>query len=371
MKFMIMAGGTGGHVFPGLAVAAELRQRGHEVVWMGAPNSMEARLVPQHDIAIEYIAITGLRGKGVVALLKAPFKLLRAIGQAVAILWKHKPALVFGCGGFAAGPGGFAAWLLRVPLVIHEQNALSGYTNRLLSRFARRVLEAFPNTFESQQRVHAVGNPVRREILALSPPAQRLAGRKGPLRLLVLGGSLGAKALNQRVAEALLLLPHDLHLDVWHQGGRTVAEADKAYLPLRRAMGERLRVVEFIRDMAEAYAWADLVLCRSGALTVAEIAAAGLPSVLVPYPHAVDDHQTANARYLVEAGAAQMIQERDLSAATLARSLGGLLSDRTKLLHMAEAARACAWPHATRDIVDHCLASVELAQQKTSRGGAV
>lgn len=356
MKVMVMAGGTGGHVFPGLAVADELRQRGHEVVWIGTPNSMESRLVPQHGLPIEYVSISGLRGKGVLTLLAAPFKLVVAVMQAMAILRRHRPVLVFGCGGFAAGPGGLAAWLLRRPLVIHEQNAVAGYTNRLLAQLAQRVLEAFPDTFPGEKHVNVVGNPVRSAILALAPPAQRLAARVGPVRILVLGGSLGAQALNQIVPQALEKLAPDQHVEIWHQGGRTVATAERAYAALAKQMGAKLQVAEFIQDMAAAYAWADLVICRAGALTVAEIAAVGLPAILVPFPHAVDDHQTANGRYLVEAGAALVIQERDLTASCLAHALQPLLTDRARLLRMAEAARARAWPTATRDIVDHCLA---------------
>lgn len=356
MKVIVMAGGTGGHVFPGLAVAEELRQRGHEVVWMGTPDSMEARLVPQHGLPMEFVRITGLRGKGLLAWLMVPFKLALAVTQALRILRKQRPALVFGCGGFAAGPGGLAAWLLRRPLVIHEQNAVAGYTNRLLAQLAQRVLEAFPDTFPAQKKVSAVGNPVRSPILALPAPGQRLSGRSGPIRILVLGGSLGAQALNQIVPQAFAKLPEEQRIEVWHQGGRTVALADRAYAGLAQQMGSALRVAEFIHDMAAAYAWADLVICRAGALTVAEIAAVGLPAILVPFPHAVDDHQTANGRYLVEAGAALVIQERDLTASCLAHALQPLLSDRARLLRMAEAARARAWPGATRDIVDHCIA---------------
>lgn len=356
MRVMIMAGGTGGHVFPGLAVATLLQTRGHTVTWLGTRNGLEARLVPEHGLPIEWINISGLRGKGLVSTLLAPFKLLRALAQAWRALKRVDPQLVLGMGGFAAGPGGLVAWLQRRPLVIHEQNAVAGYTNRLLSRFARRVLQAFPDTFPSSLAVTAVGNPVRDEILAIADPATRLAARTGPVRMLVLGGSLGARALNHLVPESIAQLPPQLRPQVWHQGGRTVAEAEAAWAPIASEMGDNLRVTAFISDMAAAYAWADLVLCRAGALTVAELAAAGLASVLVPFPHAVDDHQSANARYLVDAGAALLFAEQDLSAERLVAGLQPLLTDRERLREMAQLARACAWPHSTRDIADYCLA---------------
>lgn len=348
---VVMAGGTGGHVFPALAVAERLRELGHEVVWMGTRAGLEARVVPAHGFAVEWVAIGGLRGKGVMTLLLAPLRLLRALTQAFAILRRRRPQLVIGLGGFVTGPGGLAAWLLRRPLVIHEQNAIAGLTNRLLARLARRVLEAFPDTFPENARRRTVGNPVRAGIAMLPPPAQRQSGRSGPARLLVLGGSLGALALNRGVPQALALLPEDLRPQVRHQAGRTLEEAKKAYA----AAGLDIEPEAFIDDMAAAYAWADLVVCRAGALTVAELAAAGLPALLVPFPHAVDDHQTANAQYLVSAGAALLIQERDLTPAVFADALQSLLSDRPKLQRMAEAARRRAWPRARDQIVDECL----------------
>ncbi|MGH8528505.1 MAG: undecaprenyldiphospho-muramoylpentapeptide beta-N-acetylglucosaminyltransferase, partial [Nevskiales bacterium] len=332
MNIVIMAGGTGGHVFPALAVAQELRNRGHRVSWIGTQAGLEAKLVPQQGFPIEWISIGGLRGKNALTLVTAPFKLLLAVLQALGILRRLQPALVLGLGGFAAGPGGLAAWMLRRPLAIHEQNAVAGYTNRLLARIASRVLQAFPDTFGAEFKAVAVGNPVRSDIAQLPPPAARAQLRSGPVRVLVLGGSLGAKALNTLVPQALARLAPEQRPEVWHQAGRTLKVAQQHYFELAKQMDGALRVTAFIDDMAAAYAWADLVICRAGALTIAELAAAGLAAILVPFPHAVDDHQTVNGQYLVQVGAALMIQERDLTPALLANALQTLLADRGKLL---------------------------------------
>lgn len=361
-KVMIMAGGTGGHVFPALAVARELRDaHGAEILWMGTAAGLEARVVPAAGFASEWIPVSGLRGKGALSWLTAPLRVLRAVWAALAVQRRHQPRFVLGMGGFASGPGGLAARLLGKPLVIHEQNAVAGLTNRMLARIANRVLQAFPNTFPASRKAVTVGNPVRAEILALPQPAKRLAGRSGPLRLLVVGGSLGALALNKLLPEAIRLLPPEQRPEVWHQAGRTIEAAQQAYAGLDAEMGEALRLVEFIEDMDAAYAWADLVICRAGALTVAELAAAGLPSLLVPFPYAVDDHQTRNGQYLVDAGAALLIAESELNAQRLLAAIQPLLNDRARLLAMAEAARGCAWPRATQDIVEHCLAAGQLA----------
>ncbi len=351
-SIVVMAGGTGGHVFPALAIAERLRELGHDVVWMGTRAGLEARVVPAHGLPIEWVTIGGLRGKGMLTLLLAPLKLLRALTQALGIIRRRRPQVVIGLGGFVAGPGGFAAWVLGRPLIIHEQNAIAGMTNRLLARLARRVLEAFPDTFPASGKRLTVGNPVRPEIAALPAPEQRLAERNGRVRLLVLGGSLGALALNRGVPQALALLPPELRPEVRHQAGRTLDEANKAYA----SAGLDIQPEAFIEDMATAYAWADLVVCRAGALTVAELAAAGLPAVLVPFPHAADDHQTANADYLVSAGAALLIQERELTPQRFAEALKSLLGDRSRLRQMAMAARSRAWPQARDRIVDECLA---------------
>ncbi|MFO7604085.1 MAG: undecaprenyldiphospho-muramoylpentapeptide beta-N-acetylglucosaminyltransferase, partial [Gammaproteobacteria bacterium] len=283
---MIMAGGTGGHIFPALAVAHELRQQGHRVTWLGTPHGMEARLVPQAGYAMEYISIQGLRGHGVARWLLAPFKLLGAILQALRILSRQRPHVVLGMGGFVAGPGGVASWLWRCPLVIHEQNAAPGLTNRLLARLATTVLQAFPN---SLPKARLTGNPVRDSISRLAPPEQRYAQRQDALRILILGGSQGALILNQIVPAALARVGAQPPLQIWHQCGERHLQAT---LETYADAGVHARVAAFIDDMAEAYAWADLVICRAGALTIAELAAAGVAAVLIPFPHAVDDHQT-------------------------------------------------------------------------------
>ncbi len=348
MKILIMAGGTGGHVFPALAVAEELKSRGHDVVWMGAPHSFESKRVPTHGIPMEFIRVSGLRGKGVKKLLSAPLLIWRAMLDAFAALRRQRPQVVLGMGGFAAGPGGLAAWLTGRPLVIHEQNAAAGLTNRLLARIAISVLEAFPRTF---RRALAVGNPVHAGFILLPAPRERLA--RQTRRVLVIGGSQGARSFNERMPEALKLIPEARRPEVLHQAGRTLDIAQAAYAKA----GVNAEVRQFIEDVPQAFAWADLVLCRAGASTIAELAAAGCASVLVPYPHAVDDHQTRNAEYLANAGAALLIQEADLSVEKLAATLDMLLSDRARLVSMAEAARTRAWPDATQSIVGKVLAA--------------
>lgn len=351
IKIMMMAGGTGGHVFPALAVAQGLRERGVEVVWIGTRAGLEARVVPANNLPIEWLSINGLRGKGALSWLLAPLKLARALWQALFILRRHQPRMVIGMGGFVAGPGGLAAWLLRRPLVIHEQNAIAGFTNRMLALLATRVLEAFPQTFAGGSAL-TVGNPVRPQITALQPAEIRLAANQSSLRLLVLGGSLGALAINRLVPQALALLPRSLRPQVRHQAGRTLDQAQKAYSDA----GLDIVPEAFIEDMAAAYGWADLVICRAGALTVAELAAAGLPALLIPFPFAVDDHQTANGRYLADAGAAVLIQEAALTPQLLADTLASLLSDRARLRVMAQAAHERAWPRSRDEIVDECMA---------------
>lgn len=344
---MIMAGGTGGHVYPALAVAQVLRDRGHDVVWMGTPDSFESRVVPQHGMAMEFIRVSGVRGKGLLKLFLAPLLIARAMLDAWAALRRQNPAAVLGMGGYAAGPGGLVAWLWGLPLVIHESNAAAGMTNRLLARIARRALQAFPNTFANGV---TVGNPVRAAIGAVPPPAQRFVGRSGPLRVLVVGGSQGARALNQRVPEALAVIPAAQRPTVRHQAGRTLDVAREAYA---RA-GVEASVEAFIEDMAAAYTWADLVICRAGASTIAELAAAGCACVLVPFPAAVDDHQTKNALHLVRAGAARLLPEVELTAGSLAAVLREL-NDRGRLQAMAESARRVAWNSAEQAIADAVL----------------
>ncbi len=347
---LIMAGGTGGHVFPALAVADELRLRGVPVIWLGTRAGIEARLVPAAGYPIEWLSIHGLRGKGSAAWLLAPLRLLQACWQAFRVIRACQPAAVLGMGGFASGPGGLVAWLTRRPLLIHEQNAIAGLTNRILGRLAGVVMQAFPGAFGAQALT--VGNPVRQSICALPQPAQRLAAHDGALRVLVVGGSLGAARLNALVPQALSMLPVDARPQVWHQTGeRNLPETGAHY----RQYAVEARVEAFIDDMAAAYDWADLVICRAGAMTVFELAAAGVASILVPYPHAVDDHQTANAGYLVQAGAALLKQQAELDAEWLADTLRELAAHRGRLLQMASAARQRALPDAASRIAEVCL----------------
>lgn len=350
-RVMVMAGGTGGHVFPALAVAEELRRRGCEVTWLGAPDSFEARLVPRYGFAMAWVDAFRLRGQGLASLLAAPFRMLRAMVQAGRAMRRSRPQVLLGMGGFVTGPGGLVARLLRLPLVIHEQNAIPGLTNRWLAGLATRVLQAFPGSFPAARRAETVGNPVRSEIGALAEPGQRFERRTGPCRLLVLGGSLGAAALNERLPQTLAQLATEVRPRVRHQAGRGKLEATRTAYDAASVEAE---VSEFLDDMAGAYAWADLVVCRAGALTVSELAAAGVGSILVPFPFAVDDHQTRNAHYLSDAGAAVLIQQTELEAPRLAELLADLCVDRARLLAMAEAARHLAVPDAARRVADIC-----------------
>ena len=349
--FVIAAGGTGGHIFPGLAVAAALKARGATVLWLGAKGALEERLVPAHNLPIELLSISALRGKGAKAWLIAPLKMSRALLEALNVLRRHRPRAVLALGGFAAGPGGLAAWLLRRPLLVHEQNRIPGLTNRVLSRLAMRTLSGFPDAFSPRLKTEFVGNPVRAAITQLAAPAERLGGRKGALKVLVVGGSQGARALNRVVPAALARLDA-ASFELWHQTGpKHHDEAQSAYTQAQVSG----RIEPFIKDMAGAYAWADLVVCRSGALTLAELCAAGVASILVPYPHAVDDHQSANARYLSEAGAALLVPERELNAEMLATHLQALHADRARLLSMAQAARTRAMPLAAETTASRML----------------
>jgi len=351
---LIMAGGTGGHIFPALAAARVLRERGFEPVWLGTERGMEARLVPPAQIAMEWISFSGVRGKGIMTWLLAPFRLVRAVRQSVQIIRRRHPVVVLGAGGFVSGPGGIAAWMLGKPLVIHEQNAVAGLTNKLLARVATRVLEAFPNSFPKSARAQAVGNPVRREIVRLSPPEQRFSEHRGPLRLFVFGGSQGSARLNAVVPAALALLPATLRPDVLHQAG------ERHYQHTADVYGQHgvvAQVRAFIDDMAQIYAWADLVICRAGALTVSELAAAGVGAVFVPFAAAVDDHQTRNAQFLVQADAGVLIVENELTPQRLAQELEKLFAaGRERLSRMAQNARAQAIVDADVRLADACVA---------------
>jgi UDP-N-acetylglucosamine--N-acetylmuramyl-(pentapeptide) pyrophosphoryl-undecaprenol N-acetylglucosamine transferase len=353
-RVMIMAGGTGGHVFPALAVAERLRAAGAEVLWLGTRGGLESGIVPRAGIPLETVRIGGLRGKGAIGWLLLPFRLLTAMAQSLVIIMRFRPMVILGMGGFVAGPGGLVTWLLRKPLLVHEQNAIAGMTNRWLARLATRTLIAFPGTIPARLLPVVTGNPVRDAIAALPPPEQRFAGRSGPLRLLVLGGSQGARGLNGALPDAIAALPAARRPRVRHQAGR---ERDD---DVRRAYTERSVAAEvepFIDDMAAAYAWADLVVSRAGALTIAELTAAGLGAILVPYPHAVDDHQTRNAAWLVDAGAAVLAPEGPGLAQRLAQSIDGLADGdgRIRLREMALAARRLALPDAAGEVARHCL----------------
>ena len=349
---LIMAGGTGGHVFPALALARRLRAQSVEVIWLGTRRGIEARLVPAEGIAIEWLSVGGLRGKGWKTRLAAPWHLTVALWQALGVMRRRRPRVVVGLGGFVTGPGGIAAWLTRRPLLIHEQNAIAGFTNRTLAPLAREVLEAFPGSFERSVHARAIGNPVRSEIIALTPPRERLARRAAALRVLVVGGSQGAVRLNTVVPYALARAALTCRLEVRHQAGERWLDACRQ--PYAEA-GVRADVQPFITDMADAYGWADLVICRAGALTVSELAAAGIGAVLVPFPAAVDDHQTYNARLLVRQGAAILLPERELSAERLAGEVERLCRERERLVQMAERARALARPDATEALTETCL----------------
>jgi UDP-N-acetylglucosamine--N-acetylmuramyl-(pentapeptide) pyrophosphoryl-undecaprenol N-acetylglucosamine transferase len=356
---LIMAGGTGGHIFPGLAVADELRAQGVPVAWLGAVGGMETRVVPAHDIALHTVAVGGLRGKGIATRLMAPLMLARALFASLALLRRLRPRCVLSMGGYVAGPAGIAARMAGIPLVVHEQNAVAGYTNRKLASFAKKVLTGFPNVLPNGEWV---GNPVRARIAALPAPADRLAARDGRPRLLVLGGSLGARTLNLALPKALAFLRGrsdaiEAEPEIVHQTGeRGLADAQAAYAS---AGIVHANVVPFIDDMAGAYEWADVVLCRAGALTVAELCAAGLEALLVPFPHAVDDHQTANARAMVDVGGARLVADATLASPegheVLALLLSDMLANRQQILSAATASRTLAKPDAASTIARHCM----------------
>lgn len=353
---LIMAGGTGGHIFPALSIARNLQSRGYRTEWLGTARGLEVEVIGGTDIPLHCINVRGLRGKNLMSAVLAPFMIVGAIWQALRVVRTVKPCCVLGMGGYVTGPGGVAARLSGKKLLIHEQNAIAGLSNRVLAHMAHRVMEAFPGTFPASAKVINTGNPVRAEIVALTAPDLRTANVNGPLHVLVIGGSLGAIAINRLMPVALQELGNDDLVRVWHQSGRNnVEQCRQDYIDAGLDLSERHRVEPFITDMAMAYSWADLVICRAGALTVSEIAAAGLPSLLIPYPHAVDDHQTSNARWLSDAGAAVLIQQRDLDAKLLAAQLKAFMADRNKLLIMANTARSMARPEACDLVARECM----------------
>lgn len=354
---VIMAGGTGGHIYPALAVAEELTARGATVSWLGTKRGLESQLVPKAGIEIDYIDVEGVRGRGLKTLLRAPFVLLKAILQARAAIKQRQAKVVVGFGGFVAGPGGVAAKISGLPLIIHEQNAVAGTTNRLLAKMANRVFAAFPNVF-SQAKV--VGNPVRKVISEIPGPDQRWSQRDSekPLNLLVLGGSLGATAINALIPAALAELKkqHGVEVHVLHQcGSKNVEQTESAYAQHDIELSSERVVRPYLDDMAQAYQNADFIVCRAGALTVAEIAAAGCASFMVPFPHAIDDHQTANAKWLVDEGAARMCQQSELTVDRLVAELLSVNANRPELLEMASKARSLAKVDAAEQVAQECF----------------
>lgn len=343
-RLLVMAGGTGGHVFPAIAVAQYLQQQGWQICWLGTQDRMEAQLVPKHGIPIKFIQISGLRGKGIKALLTSPFKILRAIFQAKKIIQEYQPNAVLGMGGYVSGPGGVAAKLCGVPIVLHEQNAVAGLTNSWLAKIATRVLQAFPNTFPNTE---VVGNPVRQSLFEMPSPVQRFTERSGKLRVLVVGGSQGARALNLTLPKVVDALGDKL--TVRHQVGANMSEKITALYP----QDADVQVTDFIDDMAEAYGWADIVICRSGALTVCELAAVGTPAIFVPFQHK-DRQQYLNAKYLADVGAAQIIEQKDLTPEALIKMLNQF--DRSQLLTMAEKAKAMATPQSAQQVAEVIMA---------------
>jgi UDP-N-acetylglucosamine--N-acetylmuramyl-(pentapeptide) pyrophosphoryl-undecaprenol N-acetylglucosamine transferase len=364
-RVLIMAAGTGGHVFPGLAIAKVLKKEGIHVDWLGTSNGMEVSWVSAEAIPLHAVDIAGLRGKHFLRWLSAPFTLLRAFIQSRRTLLKVKPDLVLAMGGFVCGPGGMAAWWLGMPLVIHEQNAIAGLTNRILAKLHKaskvralvgrqttlKILEAFPNSFSKNTQTVFTGNPVREDLLQLVAPEQRLMGRKGPLKLLVLGGSRGAHAINVMVPQALSLLSIDKRPEIYHQTGKGHFETTQALYERHAIEG---KLVEFIEDMPNAYQWADIVVCRSGAITLSELCCTGAGSILVPFPYAVDDHQTRNAEYLSKANAAILVQQSMLTPEGLAKHLIYFSEEPARLIQMAKNAYALRVEDATQSVVNHC-----------------
>lgn len=350
---LIATGGTGGHVYPALAVAEELLSRGVKVSWMGTRKGMEAKIVTEKSIPLHFVSVTGLRGKGALGWLMAPFKLTFAIAQAISIVLKQKPNVVLGMGGFVSGPGGMASWLLRKPLVIHEQNTIAGLTNKMLANFATHVVEAFPNTFSNTKKAIHLGNPVRSDIETLPEPRGRFIERDSKnINVLVLGGSLGATALNENLPKVFSSLQESCSLNIVHQTGlKHINTATEFY----KKTSLKADVVAYIDDMSKLYSWADIVICRSGALTISELSSAGLGALLIPYPYAVDDHQYYNAMYLVNGNAAIVIRQSELQSSEFLKTLETLICNgREKLLSMAENARKLSMPNAASHVADLC-----------------
>jgi len=348
-RILITAGGTGGHVFPALAVADILREQGCEVQWLGTDRGIESRVVPESGYQLNKIRVSGLRGKGLFAKLLAPWNILLAMLESFSVLMKFKPNLVLGMGGYVSGPCGLVSKISNVPLVIHEQNAKAGTTNRYLAKVADKVLTAFPNVLP--QGIH-IGNPIRKYITDAVAPENRFENRAGPFRLLIMGGSLGAQVINEMIPPAVAQAEKQHKVEVWHQTGeRHLQNVEAMYQELNVSA----RVAPFIDDVSEALQWADLIICRSGALTVSEISAVGVPSILIPYPYAIDDHQTANAMWLVDQGAAEIFQQTKLTVDLVLSLILKYANDRAELLVMAKSARSCAKPGAANECAQYCL----------------
>lgn len=352
-KVLIIAGGTGGHVMPALAIAFELMSQGIKVYWMGTQAGIETKLVSTHDIPMNYIQIKHFRGKGIIGWIGAPVYILKAVIQSIKIIRQVKPKGVLSMGGYVSGPGSLAAWLCRCPLIIHEQNAVPGLTNRLLAPIASLIMTGFPKLFDQYaHKTKYTGNPVRVSILNLNPKINNHINLVRPLRLLILGGSLGAGILNQIIPQALGKVQLSMPVQVWHQTGeKQLEQTREAY----QIQGIRANVESFIDNMADAYAWADCVICRAGALTIAELAAAGLASILVPFPAAINDHQTENAKYLTQNGAAILLPQDQLSILYMSTLLTELLNDPIRLKEMGSKARSLAKPNATQEVVQYLL----------------
>jgi UDP-N-acetylglucosamine--N-acetylmuramyl-(pentapeptide) pyrophosphoryl-undecaprenol N-acetylglucosamine transferase len=353
---MIMAGGTGGHVIPALSVAKQLKLKGYNVHWLGSVKGIENDLVPDAGYTLHRISVTGLRGNGIVKTLLAPLQILRALWQTFNVYRQVKPVMALGMGGFASGPGGLIAYLLRVPLVIHEQNAIPGMTNSILSGMATSLLQAFEGTFAEKKKAKSVGNPVRQTIVSLPEPQLRLAEHNDGLNVLVVGGSLGAVGINNVVIDAMSKGANSIN--VWHQTGKRNYESVKSGYQAAGVTG--VKISDFIADMATAYEWADVVVCRSGALTVSEMMAAGVASILVPFPFAVDDHQTANGQFLVNAGAARLKPQAELNAENLLEELNHLQNNRELLLEMSNAARSLAKPDSAKVVAKYCIEAINV-----------
>jgi UDP-N-acetylglucosamine--N-acetylmuramyl-(pentapeptide) pyrophosphoryl-undecaprenol N-acetylglucosamine transferase len=358
---LIMAGGTGGHIFPALVVAERLQAAGFNVYWLGSKGGLEEQLVAPH-YPICYLSIKGIRGKGIVAKFHMLLKTVTAIWHSRRIIRDINPVFVLGMGGFASGPGGFAAWLMRKPLIIHEQNAKAGFTNRFLAKMTKNILAAFPEAFSSSIHAHVVGNPIRSHLFSIAPPKERWAERnQATLKILILGGSQGSFAINRAILNALPMFADVSRLAIWHQTGKqdypVINQEWQKEFSTRVAS---LKVEPFIENMAEAYAWADLVIARSGALTVTEIATVGVASVLIPLPQAVDNHQFYNAQYLEKVDAAVIIQQANLTPERLCKLWTQFLDDRECLVDMAIRAKSMAKPKATDEVLAVCLKAVKL-----------